>query len=316
MAISQVQKASTNWTGSSGSVSLPATATADNKLILLVMRNHTNWNTGPPCDTPTGWTELAQRADFTASDQGVILFVKEAAGGEQTVNVTGGGGEMAAFLSEYSGLEDPEQSDVVASNDSDGNNVTSMSSGGTATTDTADELVIVGYGLGGGISGGSITFTNGFTLQGEAGRGFWGDKIVSATGTQETTASWSLSRQASAVIVTLRSEGTSATVSPSTVAAPAAMPGLGVNSRNTLSTMEVTLSVPQPAISSGWTATPASWEARVVLPQADAVSENNATVLPAVINADADIPDVGVVTFVPGAAGWKMRYGFSYHWVH
>ncbi|MCH8984635.1 MAG: hypothetical protein IH943_11155 [Acidobacteria bacterium] len=89
---------------------------------------------------------------------------------------------------------------------------TSCSTGTTPTTTGADQLLIAGVGLNGTSDGWANTWTNSFSQQstvvstgGSAvnrSASSTADRIVTATGTYETTESWTTSRNCQAAIVT------------------------------------------------------------------------------------------------------------------
>jgi hypothetical protein len=166
------------------------TATADRLLIAGI---GTDKGSGG-YTTPTGWTEIGS---FTNSSVGHALYYKVAAGGETSVQfdwVDSGNGS-AMWVGEYSGLTTTPLDKWTQANSGD-TEVTSQTTGTTATTTQANEFIIASWGSD---SGNTIelgrTYTNSFTeremvwVDGGSGRPavIIAERTVSSTGAYEAT---------------------------------------------------------------------------------------------------------------------------------
>lgn len=204
MAIAQVQKKQTSTTGTtSHAFTFTSTPTDSNLLVFVV-----TFTTDPGTITPEAGIDVAVAAQRgTAQTIGIYYTV---ASGEDTsftfTTANSVNGRCEAY--EYSGCDATQASvlDVFTSNDGGAGTVTSLSTGTTGTTAQADELAITGVGLSGS-SGGSEAWTNSFTLETGTGVPNSASKILSATGTQESTASWATARTAVAAIATFKAGG-------------------------------------------------------------------------------------------------------------
>jgi len=150
------------------------------------------------------------------SEAAIITIAYKIAGAAEGTGVTvsvGFADDQTLTIFEYSGIDTVSPLDQTASNACNPA-TTSCSTGTTATTSVADELIIAGLGLQGSSGGWANTWTNGFTQQStleSTGGGAAGhsasstaDRIVSATGTFETTEGWITSRIAAGVIATFK----------------------------------------------------------------------------------------------------------------
>lgn len=154
----------------------------------------------------TGWTRV-DYARYGASTGYVAIFVKVAGAGEGNVTVTfTGSNPTRLVIEEWSNSDGWASSPIDQYTHSDaGSTVTSKSTGTTGTTTINDELAVSVIGWGSAVT--SISWSNSFTSSFEqpASITFSGaHKVLSATGTQETTASWTTARLAGAAIGTFK----------------------------------------------------------------------------------------------------------------
>jgi hypothetical protein len=162
----------------------------------------------------SGWTKAISVQYGTSSGFGCI-FLKIAGAGESkdVVLVATGSSNVALTIEEWTGLPSAVVDKTASTANSGG--VTSKSSGTTAATTADEELAIAICALGNTIT--SPSWSNSFTDEVQNGTGdislIGASKILSSTGTQETTASWTTSRVAGAAIVTFKA-GTVATPIP------------------------------------------------------------------------------------------------------
>lgn len=203
MAIAQTQKATGVSTGDTSTATLGSTPTNGNTLIAVHFANATP-------TTPAGWTQVRQR-NFGTSRY-LTAYRKNAGGSEPTgLTVTATGASLQDLhLYEYSGLATAPDDQGV---DNASGGATSLSTGTTGTTAQADELLMAAVA---GIAAlnGVNSYTNSFAEQADTARMGSGDRIVSATGTFDTTIAWTTSRSVATMLVTFKgaAAGTSLTV--------------------------------------------------------------------------------------------------------
>lgn len=154
----------------------------------------------------TGWTQ-EKSAQYGASTGHVAIFSKIAATGEGSVTVTFTSATTARLvIEEWYNSDGWVGGDATERVNNTGSTVTSRSTGTTGNTAMPDELAVSVIGWGGAVTG--ISWSNSFTASFEQPTGsltFAGaHKVLSATGTQETTASWTTSRLAGAAIATFK----------------------------------------------------------------------------------------------------------------
>lgn len=160
---------------------------------------------GPNTLAISGWTSVVQMQYGSANVHCVGLLIKTAGASESTtVTATvAASTAMALYISEWQGAT-ASPLDVTATTADTGADVTSRSSGTTGVTSQADELAIGLWGLA-NTNGGSISYTNSFTsLSSSYARLLTAYKILTATGTQESTATWATGRRAVGIIATFR----------------------------------------------------------------------------------------------------------------
>ena len=207
--ITQVQKTTAGTAGTTSSVTATygAAPTQDNLLVLV---HH--YRAIGTVTLPAGWTEAVALVDSGSTITIGYKIAGAAEGTGVTVSVSASDHQTLTIL-EYSGIDTVSPLDRTASNACSAN-VTSCSSGTTATTTLADELVIAGIGVNGTSGGWANTWTNGFAQQStvvstggnnnQKSASSTADRIVSATGAFETTEGWTTTRKAQSAIATFR----------------------------------------------------------------------------------------------------------------
>lgn len=185
MAIARITAQDATASGTSPlSATYPSTPTQGNLLIAIVGDSDGLNN----ATALSGWTQVVPIGNASSASE-VNIFFKIAGASEPTsVSPTFGASITATIaIYEYSG---PASSSVLDKSTSAGGAGSPQSTGTTAATTVASDLVIVA----GFSSGNTPTFTswtNSVTLRNSVIIGtfglFTGDKIVSATGTYEST---------------------------------------------------------------------------------------------------------------------------------
>ena len=224
--ITQVQKASAGSAGNQPSItaSFGSAPTQDNLLVLV----HHYRNTAT-VTLPAGWAQAVLEQNSGSKITIAYKIAGAAEASDVTVSVSSSDDQTITIF-EYDGIDTVSPLDQTASNSVGTGNPNSCSTGTTPTTTTADELVIAGVGLNGTSGGWGNTWTNGFTQQSTVvstvtpqdqnkSASSTADNIVSATGTFETTESWTTGRKCQAAIATFREPipyaALSGTVTPS-----------------------------------------------------------------------------------------------------
>lgn len=246
MAIALVQKKGAQTVASAASldVTLDSPPTAGNLLVACC-------NSDATVSTPAGFT----LAVSSISSQGLYIFYRVVQGGDSaTVTFTPSVSDsVAAGVLEYSGLVTSSPLDKTASGNA-GDGSTTVSTGTTATTSQASDLVIVCAGPhnpAGGATFSLTSWTGGFTTQVSEGHGvgavfvgcFIGDLIVAATGTYGSTATYSPAGDAGAAVATFKGAGGTAM--------PLAADGLAASSGTADVTVKRTLASAGMASSAG-----------------------------------------------------------------
>ncbi|MBK8811289.1 MAG: carboxypeptidase regulatory-like domain-containing protein [Acidobacteria bacterium] len=186
--IKQIQAITNNITPSGvNSVTLAYTyAPTPGNLLIAEGR----FGTGRTPTMPAGW-QLAVANTLSSSPRAVVFYKIAGAAEPQSVTLTASGNvsSMSLTLFEYAGLKSEQASvfDTGAANNLA--SASSISSGATPVTTQADELLIAGLHLGGSRAFGN-TWTNGFRYLTSANYHEFAYKVVSATGSFETTESW------------------------------------------------------------------------------------------------------------------------------
>lgn len=152
----------------------------------------------------TGWTMATWTK--TAGANWEALFYK-VAGASESKDVSlawTGSSDTALIIEEWGGFTGTPTLDKIADVDTDGTDVTSRSSGTTAATSVAAELCIAQFGMNNTVT--AQSWSNSFTEEKAFPVGalqfFVGSLIVAATGTYETTLSWTTGRKAGGLIAT------------------------------------------------------------------------------------------------------------------
>ena len=187
------RKAAPSAGATTSSVTLNAAPTEGDLLVARVGTTATGrtfsmsgWTPGPKND----------RAQF---------FYKIVGAGESatiTTNLSGSATTLRLLVDEWSHIDTVTPLDASVST-AKGSALTSLSTGVTATTSVADSIALTMHMLNGN-AGGGVTFTNGFRTDQASGPVIAGSKVLTASGTQETTASWTTARAANAIIVVFR----------------------------------------------------------------------------------------------------------------
>lgn len=200
----------------SGTTSVTATyplvPTKGNLLIAEVTQSDTS-GTSSNGLTQSGWTSAISNATADATGTTMNILYKIAGANEgQLATATSSLGVISVFIYEYTGWSGTPTLDRTVSAENH-TGVTSLASGSTATTTSADELVVVGISLNPAVT--SPSFSNSFNTRGTGTQSFVGDKIVNVTGAQSSTASWTTSARAAICIASFKSVGPSFRLRPS-----------------------------------------------------------------------------------------------------
>jgi hypothetical protein len=196
MAIVKVQSVANTSSTTSVTTTYTGTPAAGNTLIAFVAANASIANV-----SISGWATAIAR-NGGGNGFSISVFYKIAGSSEPaavTANGTGAS-NMQMHIMEYSGLAATAPLDRSTSADSSTTNVTSQTSGTTAATTQASELWIAGFGFNVNMS--APAYTNGFASILTNLRLITAASIVSATGSAETTASWTTAGRAVGAIVT------------------------------------------------------------------------------------------------------------------
>ena len=206
--IIQVQKASAGSAGEASSITATygSGPTQDNLLVLV---HH--YRNDATVTLPAGWTQ----AVALVSNKSAITIAYKIAGAAEGTGVTvsvSSDKSQTLHIFEYSGIDTASPLDQTASNACSSPTI-SCSSGTTATTSVADELVIAAIGLNGDSGGWDDTWTNAFTRQStvestgtanERSASSTADRIVTTTGIFETNEGWTTSLKALGAIATFK----------------------------------------------------------------------------------------------------------------
>ena len=199
MAVAHVQ----NWTGvysTSGSATISGTAvTAGNWLVAGV-----RYASGGSVDVvPSPFTSVFSRDNSPSGATVLEVFIGKAVGGETSFEFGDSGAAMAVVLGEFTNILATSPTDVSAS--SEAGSATSATTGTTAETAQADALAVAFMVSSGGIFSSpscATDFTLGSTATGLRAAMAW--KILSATGTQAGTWSWTTSAVTATGILVLK----------------------------------------------------------------------------------------------------------------
>jgi hypothetical protein len=208
VAIALVQsKIQANLATTAGVVTFTSTATAGSLLIVLIGV--------PSLETATAVTGVWTKDMGGSSSLRIHAYSKHTADGTETdFQWTGSVSQgQAAFFSEWSGISGGVLDQFA---NGSGTSVTSMSTGTTPTTTAADEVAVTVVACGSSMSGAGAVWTNSFTDLGTAFASTrWGRKILTATGTQESTyGAWTTARTGNSAILTYKAGAAVASLVP------------------------------------------------------------------------------------------------------
>jgi len=205
MAISKVQNAVFGIDGGVDvSVNFPNTPTEGNLMIALCRGTQVATNASIP-----GWTQATSTESNDPDVEFIVLFYKVAGAGEsKTVTLTWTSSTVVnMIIEEWTGLS-ATPLDQIANVNAIATEAASRSSGTTPTTTVADELCIAGFAMNNSVS--AQSWSNSFTEEYDYNYLFLGSRIVSSTGTYETTLSWTTNRECGGLIATFKGAVTSA----------------------------------------------------------------------------------------------------------
>ena len=214
--ISLVQQATNIHTYGEPHSSITATlsSAAANNLLVTVIATDKSAGT---YYAPAGFTPIH---DYIGPSVSSAMAYKIADGGETAITWSYAASEESSiWVGEYAGLASSNVFDVAAEADSADVTVTSQTTGTTAATAQANELAVAMFGIDSGTNATGRSWTNSFTEVSFLGTGSStaglgvATKILSSTGTQTTTASWSLTDQACGIIATFKTPSAAATIS-------------------------------------------------------------------------------------------------------
>jgi len=193
-----VQSGTANTAGgaaTSVSVTLGAAPTPGNLLVAVL-------NLAANTVSATPWGATADATSILAATLRTVIYSKIAGASESaTISATLSSSATTHRLTVYefaptAGLA-WQGIDKLATNQDAGATVTTLSTGTTAATTATDGVAVAGFSFNGAFTG--LTLTNGYTSL-LNGNSVTGHLVLTATGTQETTASWTTARRVSAAV--------------------------------------------------------------------------------------------------------------------
>lgn len=203
MAWVKVQQQDNNATGGETLTATYDSTPTENNLLVACFAYR---DTVDPETPPSGWTKAVTENGFSNH---VGFWFKIAGASEPTAVTFAWTGAAANLLliTEYSGNATSSPLDVVDGNNEGSGDVSTLSSGTTATTAEDDELWIAGFVVRGG-SDGFTSFTNSFTEifdVSNAGEGLGvAHRLEADIAAAETTGSWTRADRTSACIATFK----------------------------------------------------------------------------------------------------------------
>lgn len=200
MAIVLSQQNSNTSGTNSCTVTLGSAPTNGTLLVACVFSN----NVANSHTAPAGWAEIKNSVGTTSQQASMWYKVASSEGTTFKFNSTGATVMEVAVLN-YTGTHTSSPLDKSAETEGSTTGVTSRSTGTTATTTVANEVCVACIYLSNTIT--SPSWSNSFNMQYSGTRVKVGDKIISSTGTQETTLSWTTSRKADGIIATFKETG-------------------------------------------------------------------------------------------------------------
>ena len=220
MAIARVQTAvvAASATATSVGVALGSNVASGN--VIVASAKHRTTATGFTDTLSHSYSKDVDYIGNDADNEVVIGMANLTSSGACTITFTqSGSSRIGISLNEYtfSGGATFDKSSTATANNS------SLDSGATATTTAADELLV---GIGSTSNSANFTWTNSFTMVGESttSRHGSGDRIVTATGAYNATATLSGSTLWAAAIATYKEAGGAGRTTKNTRGFP-----LGVN---------------------------------------------------------------------------------------
>ncbi len=201
VGIVKVQSAdNTNVSATSVAATLGAAPTENNLLVAMAWMD----STSPIILSISGWTQaFSLQVDFGAGGDGTIACFYKTAGASESSTVTltlsAAADSMGVSVSEFSQMATSGQLDVTATSDESDSDSTTADSGTTAATAQSKAVAVAGW-VAADDDLTTPTFTNGFTeisthsVDGGAAAGTMtvAFKILSATGTQQSSCTWAV----------------------------------------------------------------------------------------------------------------------------
>lgn len=200
-----VQSATVTNGASSATVAFGAAPTNGNLLIADVMAGGAA-NVALLAITQAGWNIAAGIGGSVGGADGAIRqFWKIANGDGANVEATTGGtaARVDVHVYEYSAADGWPANPLDRTSTNTGS-AASLSTGTTAATTQADELLHAAVGQTGNNNGLAAGWTNGFAQRNLTARMLSADRVVAAVGTYETTGAWATSRPCRAVLATYK----------------------------------------------------------------------------------------------------------------
>lgn len=219
MAISRItsQDATAIASTSTVTANYPAQPTQWNLLIAAVVASTSAALTSIP-----GFTAGSAR-NFVGVTNTVSIWWKIAGANEPTAVVANGTDATVMHLQifEYQGNNSSAPFDRNTSGTDGGTAITSVNTGNTATTTQADEMAFTATGTNNS-HGGFVSFSNSYlALISSTNRLMTGNKILTATGVETVTSTWTTARRAGACLVTFKAytdqSVTSGTIASTTI---------------------------------------------------------------------------------------------------
>lgn len=195
-AISKVQNALATTVGASPRVRAWGVGPTEGNLLIAIGFGSNDASNG----SITGWTQAVSAA-YTDTPKDVAIFYKIAGAAEGDVTLVWTGSTSSQLIiEEWTGI-DGTPLDKTAFTDNTGA-VEEKSSGTTAVTTVDDELCIAAFKHGAAVT--DISYDPAYTAEFTADDVHFASLIVSSTGAQETTASWTTARITGGCIATFK----------------------------------------------------------------------------------------------------------------
>lgn len=203
MAIARVQGPRAGSTAGTPAVATYLSTPTSGNLLIAVIRGSTAASNA----SISGWTKAVNVLYSGAGE--VVLFYKVAGAGESTsVSVAWTSSTQTDIsIEEWGGFTGTPTLDKTASTATTGGAVASRSSGTTATTTDANELCIAAWAMGASVTAASQSYTNSFVEESDifaSHYAFYASRVVTSTGTFESTEAWTTSRVCGGIIATFK----------------------------------------------------------------------------------------------------------------